>query len=329
MNLKKILSVLLVLVMALSLAACANDTKTEDTTPTTTVPETTVPETTVPETTGTPVSGNTLMDFSMNLTDENGNQTYVYAYDDGMGGVYVEYSGAERKEATMDASFFTALDAALQSSGLVELNGQEVHEDGAAFGTVSASYADGSFFSCSFSGVLPEAFTTGCAALESSIVALLADVPVYVAQPLVGDGVNEDTLAAMMEILNNSGIAYLDTLAIMDVPVDEYFAYTMGLSSGDGIAAGTICSPMMNTTPYSLVIATLADDADAETVRADFEASMDWRKWVCVTPESALIAQKDNMVLCLMGSENLYQGTAEAIEAAGWTTITTLENPDL
>lgn len=322
---------LLVLVMGVSLAACTSQSAQDTTVPETTVPETTVPETTAPETTAAEVSGTALVDFGMSLTDEEGNQTYLYAYDDGMGGVYVDYAGTERKSATMDASFFTALDEALRASGLVELNGQNVYEDGAAFGTMSASYADGTIFSCTFSGVLPQEFTTGYANLDSSIAVLLADVPVYVGQPMVDEGVDEEALAAMMEILNQSGIEYLDTLAIMNVDSSdaESFAYTMGLSSAEGITTGTICAPMMNTTPYSLVIATVEDEASIDTVRADFEASLDWRKWVCVAPESALIAQKGNMVLCLMGSENLYQGTADAIEAAGWTTITTLENPDL
>ena len=133
----------------------------------------------------------------------------------------------------------------------------------------------------------------------------------------------------MQEIVNNSGMEGLDALAISDIALDEYFAFTAGLSSTDGITAGASCAAMMMTTPYSLVIVKLDDAANIEAVRSDFEASLDWQKWVCVIPSNALIAQKDNMVLCLMGSDSLYTYTAASIENAGWTNITAIDNPDM
>jgi len=83
------------------------------------------------------------------------------------------------------------------------------------------------------------------------------------------------------------------------------------------------------TTAYSLVIVTLEDASKAEAVSGDFESNLDWRKWVCVAPSNALIAQKDNMVLCLMAGDSLYTQTLTGIEAAGWTVTKTLENPDM
>jgi len=86
---------------------------------------------------------------------------------------------------------------------------------------------------------------------------------------------------------------------------------------------------MMMTTAYSLVIVTLEDAANAETVCSNFESQLDWLKWVCVAPSDALIAQKDNMVLCLMAYDDLYVQTANGIEAAGWSTMKTLNNPNM
>ena len=40
-----------------------------------------------------------------------------------------------------------------------------------------------------------------------------------------------------------------------------------------------------------------------------------------------MTATKGNMVLCLMATDDAFTGTAAGIEAAGWTTVTTLENP--
>ena len=48
--------------------------------------------------------------------------------------------------------------------------------------------------------------------------------------------------------------------------------------------------------------------------------------WVCVMPSNALVAVKDNMVLCLVAADELYAMTASGIESTGWTVVETLEN---
>jgi hypothetical protein len=85
----------------------------------------------------------------------------------------------------------------------------------------------------------------------------------------------------------------------------------------------------MMTSAYSLVIVTVEDAANIASVRADFEANLAWGKWVCVRPTGALIAQKDNMVICLMGMNDSYTETEAAITAAGWTEIATFTDPEM
>ena len=69
------------------------------------------------------------------------------------------------------------------------------------------------------------------------------------------------------------------------------------------------------------------ENVTAADVAADFEANLDWTKWVCVAPSDAMTAVKDNMVLCLMAADANYTQTAAGITAAGWTTVNTLTNP--
>jgi len=83
------------------------------------------------------------------------------------------------------------------------------------------------------------------------------------------------------------------------------------------------------TSAYSLVLVTLTEDADAAAIAADFEANIDWLKWVCVQPTNALIAEKDNMLLCLLAADEAYTDTAAAIAAAEWTEVKTLNNPNM
>lgn len=119
---------------------------------------------------------------------------------------------------------------------------------------------------------------------------------------------------------------YLDAYTISQVAKDEFFAFTVGLSSDAGIASAVSCAPMMMTDAYSLMIVKL-DGAKAEDVCADFEKNLDWRKWVCVAPDQAMIAVKGDMVLCLMATEQVFEGTAAAINKTGWNEVKTLERP--
>jgi hypothetical protein len=121
----------------------------------------------------------------------------------------------------------------------------------------------------------------------------------------------------------------LDRLVINEAVMDDTFAFTTGLSTSEGIVNGASCSSMMMTSAYSLVVVTVEDAANVAAVRADFESNMDWLKWVCVQPSNALIAQKDNMVICLMAMDQTYTETEAAINAAGWTEVVTFTNPNL
>ena len=165
--------------------------------------------------------------------------------------------------------------------------------------------------------------------MEEYFEELTKDIPVYVPQPEVVGTVNSEVLAEMHRILSKSEIEAVDTLTITDIPVDENFAQAAGLSSAEGITSGTSCAPMMLSTAYSFVIVTVEDDDDTDDVCDDFAKNMEWNKWVCVSASNGLVAEKGNMALCLMGTGDFYDKTANAIKAAGWDDIEELKNPDM
>ena len=316
---KKFLCIILALSLLLTFAACVAEPVEPTDQPTDTEPSSELPEQTNAE--------NPVTYFSMGMGDslEYRNLT---AYDNGDGTVYVEYVGDEKKVGNLDSGVLELITATLEGTGLSELNGKSEYADGDAYASMYIQYEDGSFLTADFSGSIPQEFTTGYEAMEAHFQSLTEEMSAYVPQPAIMGEVNEDILTAIMEILNTSGMGALDSLSISDVPVDENFSYSTGLSSSEDVVAAAVCSPMMMTTAYSLVIVTAEEADDIDEIREDFANSMDWRKWVCVAPSNALIAQKGNMVLCLMGSDELYQQTADAAEAAGWTNLLTLENPD-
>lgn len=323
---KKLLCLLLALSMLFAFAACTTTDKPVDDTPDTSTEEPS--QSTEPSTEEQVTVENPVGYFSMSLSDAEGTKTLT-AYDNEDGTAYVEYVGDEKKVGYLDVAVLHNMTAALEATALPSLNAKSEYTDGDAYASMYVQYVDGTYLTADFGGTIPQEFVDGYAAMDAYFQTLTAELPAYVPQPMISEGVNEEVLAAMMEILNASGMEGLDSLAISDVPMDENFGYTVGLSDKEDILNGTLCSAMMMTTPYSLVIVTVDEADDMDDVCEDFAGSIDWRKWVCVAPSNALIAQKGNMVLCLMGSDSLYQQTADAVTAAGWTNVQTLENPDL
>ena len=320
---KKLSLISLILALALLVCACgAGETAAPETT---TVPVETT-QATIPtfETVENPVS---YFSLSMGENYENVRRMDVFANEDGT--VHVEYVGEVKKVADLDANVFHGITAAFRASGLMALDGQDVYEEGDANGSMYVEFVDGGLAMVGFSGNVPEAFRNGFAAMDAFFAELMASVPVYVPQPMVVGEVEESLLNSMMEILNNSGIDTLDAFMVSQVEKDDYFAFSLGLSSDAGIASGVSCAPMMMTTAFSLVIVNVEEGADAEAVCRDFENTMDWRKWVCVAPSDAMIATKGDQVLCIMAGGQLFDGIASAIGQAGWTVVKTLQNPDL
>ena len=318
---KRFIAMILAAVMVLSMAACGNQSET-----TTAAPETTT-EAVVETTTAPVVEGPAVTFFSMSLGENYENIKSITAFSNDDGTVHVEYVGDVKKVGEISADCWTTITAALAQTELAALNGQDAWGEGDANGSIYVDYADGTMLSVGFSGEIPASYTAGYAIMDACFADLTADLEVYVPQPMVMGEVDATLLAEMNAILTASGISALDMFAIGQVMKDEYFAYSVGLTSDAGIASAANCAPMMMTTAYSLVIVTLEDGIAAADVAADFEANLDWTKWVCVAPSDAMTAVKDNMVLCLMAADHNFSQTANGITAAGWTTVNTLTNP--
>ena len=318
----------LLLAVMLLMTGCAT-TKPGDTTAATDVTTVPAPDQVTDPTGGTvDLEGKTLSFFSVNLNLTGNDNRYMMAYPNDDGSVYVEYVGDVKKIGTnMDGKVLESVTAAVIRSGIADLNGQNIYLDGGAVGSAYVEYTDGTVIGIGYSGEIPEEYLTVYNALDMAFQTLTAELEVYVPVPLVGDGVDETALAELMAILEATQIRELDMFQIADVTKDDTFSLVMGLSSAEGVANGTSCSAMMMTTPYSMVIATLDDGMDVQTVRDDFLNNLDWQKWVCVMPTGALIAQKENMVLCLMGADSLFTQTVQAVTDCGWENLESVDSP--
>lgn len=323
---KKLICMLLAFALVFSLAACGPKDPVEDpaTEPSTDAPS----ENEQPTENEQPAFESDITYFQLSYMEgENIKNLTAYPNEDGT--AYVEFVGTEKKIGNLDVSVLETIADELAKTALPALNGMSEYAEGDVYASMYISFADETMLSADFGGTAPQEFIDGYAAMEACFAALTADLAVYVPELGVMGEVNPDGLAAMQEIMNGTGFTDLDNYSVSDVALDEYFADTVGLTGSTGIANATLCSAMMMTTPYSLVIVTLEDAANIDAVRADFAANINWQKFVCVIPSDALIAQKGNMVLFLMGSDALFESTKTAIENAGWLEIEGFTNPDM
>lgn len=336
--LKKILSMMLAVLLVLSMAACGNSQQQPqettgqpaETTKPTQQTENTTPPDVQSENTQAPATLDSGVNYlSMNYSLDGTQQYLLNAYDNGDGTIYVEMVGEVRKVAYMDPAVMETITQAVADSGAPALHETHEYEDGLAYGGIYISFVDGSMIAADFGGTLPQSFMDVYSAMEEAFGELLKDTPEYVAQPQVMGEVDSARLEALMSLAYGSGIEPLDSLVIMEIPMDDAFGFLAGLSQTDGIVGGSQCNHMMMTTAYSCVIVTAEDASETNAIVRDFSLHVDWLKWVCVAPTHAFVAVKDNMVLCVMGSDQLYYGTKSAADADGWTILEELENPNM
>lgn len=318
---KRLLALLMAAMLLAALSACTpaeDPNQTEGTDAAEDVQAGTVPV--YPET------ANPVTFFSLSLGEDHENIRSITVSANEDGSAHVEYVGDVKKVGNLDPNVFHGITAAFEDSGLAALNGQDTWSDGQANGSMYIEFADGTCVTAGFSGEIPEDYSQGYAVMDGFFAQLTASVPVYVPQPAIMGSVDPMLLEEVNAILAGSGMQNVDAFTISHVAKDEYFAYTLGLSSDRGIAAAVSLAPMMMTTAYSLVIVSLENAGDRQDVCSDFMQNLDWTKWVCVAPTNAMVAAKGNMVLCLMAADELYSQTAAGVEAAGWSVIKVAEN---
>ncbi len=318
---KKTLSILSFVLALTVLCGCGSVTPKETTAPSQPLEtvETEPPTVPVFEKQDNPVK---YFSLSMGENYENIMRMDVYANENGT--VHVDYVGEVRKAGDFDANIFHGITEAFRGSGLEALNGKDAYAEGEANGSMYVEFSDGTMVAAGFSGTLPQDYVKGYEAMDAFFRTLTAGLPVYVPQPMVIGEVDQTLLKETLDILQGSGMEALDTFTVTQIQS----GFEAGLSSYDGILGGVSVAPMMITTAYSLVLVRLEDTKKAEAVCADFEKNIDWRKWVCVAPNSALIATKGDLALCLVTYEDPGTGTAQGILQAGWTEVKILTNPD-
>ncbi len=85
----------------------------------------------------------------------------------------------------------------------------------------------------------------------------------------------------------------------------ENMEYMLGVNNFDFIE-GTISEPMMGSFAHSVVLFTVEDGADIETIKSDIKNNVDGRKWICVgvEPENIVVENVGNNIILIMSESS-------------------------
>lgn len=85
----------------------------------------------------------------------------------------------------------------------------------------------------------------------------------------------------------------------------ENMNYMLGIDNFEYLE-GLASEPMMSSQAHSIVLFTVEDGSDIETIKSDIKANVDGRKWICVgvEPENILVENVGNHIVLIMDLES-------------------------
>jgi uncharacterized lipoprotein YehR (DUF1307 family) len=311
---KKIIAMLLALVMIMSMAACGN----EDTEPT-----------------STRAFEGTITRFTMSFGENADNIKSMAAYATDDGKVFVEYVGDDTKVGVIDADAFDGITKAFNKTELKTLDGTGWNSYGDPIYSMHVEFSGGETLAIAYVGEISDEYKkfvdiyiNGYDDMDNHFKKLTESMQILTPQPYLLCNLDLNIVNEMLNVFNSSGMSDLDSFVINDLGLDdEGFVSTSGLTSANGAVNAVCATPRLTSDPYSMAVVEFEGAVNAETIGADFEKNIDWKKWDGAEPTDALIATKDNMVLCLQAAGDMYSMTVNGLNAEGWTVVNEFKNP--
>ncbi len=97
-------------------------------------------------------------------------------------------------------------------------------------------------------------------------------------------------------------------------------SYT-GLENAQNLEFAIVSEPLINAQAYSLVMAKVKDDVDANDVAKAMAEGVDTRKWICVSAEKLYATNSGNIVFLIMTNEemanNIYKSFKDIVGTIG------------
>ncbi len=141
-----------------------------------------------------------------------------------------------------------------------------------------------------------------------------------VVEDVAEDVIEENNSEMTMEEILDAMYAQLDVewpKFVKQPLTEENMEYMLGVTNFEFIE-GVVSEPMMTSQAHSIVLFTVNESADIETIKADIKANVDGRKWICVevADENILVDHVGNYVVLIMdnNSRDLMSAFKEIME---------------
>jgi predicted small lipoprotein YifL len=333
---KKFIAIMMALVMVLSMAACGEKT-TDPTNDNTTDVDSGI-ENDHDETVPPRAFEGDITYFHMSICENADDVRSLTAYVnevDGEERTFIEYVGDEKKAGMLDIDAFDDITKVFNNTELKTLDRAGWAGEGEASYSMLVEFSDGEVLMVDYIGEIPDdykdylnTYINGYNTMDSHFKKIAESMRVFVPQPYLFCNLDLNILNEALNALNSSGMTGLDSFAINDLDLnDEGFSSSSGLTNSDGAVNAICVAPRLTSDPYSMTVVEFEGAVNAETIGTDFEKNIDWKKWDGATPTDALIATKDNMVLCLQAAGDMYSMTVNGLNAEGWTVVNEFKNP--
>lgn len=90
---------------------------------------------------------------------------------------------------------------------------------------------------------------------------------------------------------------------IVDVNDADAIKNATGLENGNDFEFVAISEPMISSQAYSLVLAKVKDNVNANNIAKEMSEKIDTRKWICVSAEKLYATNSGDIVCLVMSSE--------------------------
>lgn len=109
-----------------------------------------------------------------------------------------------------------------------------------------------------------------------------------------------------------------DVMSVESVDIDLNDEYALnsylGLQDKDKIKYAVASEPLMTSSAYSFVVASLKDGSNAQEVANEILNGVNPRKWICVEAEQTNVIFKDNVVVLVMTDKDLATSITNAVK---------------
>lgn len=109
-----------------------------------------------------------------------------------------------------------------------------------------------------------------------------------------------------------------DMMSVESVNIDLNDEYALnsylGLQDKDKIQCAVASEPLMTSSAYSFVVASLKDGSNAQEVANEILNGVNPRKWICVEAEQTNVIFKDNVVVLVMTDKDLATSITNAVK---------------